>query len=188
MKQNQPASKPASQPASKQAWHSVVQIKDLTPTVLSLLGKNFPKTLVRIFSESPSEQMWYFKIKITATPSEIFHERSFIFSSLSASVHPSFFVQSFTGVLGDSPNKLWYRWNFLICEEIMKGNTYTLACWVCFISFSTDTKTVPIKENPECFYTLDFFIILLLYSEIFSKIPPVNKLEHKILSNHVRFW
>ena len=102
--------------------------------MLSLLGKNFPKTLLQIFSESHFEWMWYFKIKITATPSEIFYERSFIFSLLSASIHSNFFVQSFIGVLGDSPNKSWYRWSFLICEQIMKGNTYTLACWVCFFS------------------------------------------------------
>ena len=47
----------------QQAWHSVVQIKDLTPTVLSLLGKNFPKTLVRIFSESPLNEFDISKLK-----------------------------------------------------------------------------------------------------------------------------
>ena len=62
-----------------------------------------------------------------------------------------------------------------------------LAGWVCFITFSINTKDVPIKENPECFHTLDFFMILLMRSENFSKILPVNKLEHKILSNHAHF-
>ena len=48
---------------NQQAWHSVVQIKDLTPTVLSLLGKNFPKTLVRIFLESPLNERDISKLK-----------------------------------------------------------------------------------------------------------------------------